>query len=261
VNNTLEAPPAVKRVEGRLVAFRVLAAIVGLLFVVANVPVAISPWGPVTFAGGTEGIPDLDLVRWSAALAGGPDLGGGLLLVALAWLPMLAPVALQWLALAVVVFLATQIPFYGPVVGLLMVPFAVVLAVYPDRDSLLKRPWSEGVHLPILVLGSAVALALAPNATEALVAQISNSDALAERNVWASNAEHLVNLGLAAMLAGMRRPGGLLLTAMVGGSLVYLGAAAMSVPANPGSWGTVGGGIAVATGVALSGLAFYAWRH
>src|SRR5438046_3769075 len=96
----------------RLIAFRVLAALAGLFFLVGTLPQAISPWGPVTLSN-LEGVSDPNLHRWSAALAGGPDVGMGALLLYLAWRPLAAPLALQWLALAVIVFLAANVPFVG----------------------------------------------------------------------------------------------------------------------------------------------------
>jgi len=53
---------------------------------------------------------------------------------------------------------------------------------------------------------------------------------LARNYDWAANSEHLVNVGLAALLAGMRRPGSRVLTVMVAAVLAFMGAAAISVP-------------------------------
>jgi hypothetical protein len=135
------------------------------------------------------------------------------LLFYVAWRPQEAQLILQWLALAVIVFLATQIPFIGPVVILLMIPFLLVLAAYPERRSLLQAPWRDGVDRPLLALGLLVTIVLLPGAVAALLAQVRAEDDLAVHYNWASNAEHLVNLGLAALLASMRktrsRPAGL----------------------------------------------------
>jgi len=239
----------------RLTIFRVLAVLAGLLFLAANIPVAISPWGALTLPGGTEGIDDPNLHRWSAALAGGPDIGLAILLFYVAWRPQESQLSLQWLALAVIVFLATQIPFIGPVVILLMIPFLLVLAAYPERDSLLQAPWRDGVDRPLLALGLLVTIAILPGAVAALLAQVRAEDDLAVHYNWASNAEHLINLSLAALLASMRRPGAVALALMVGGVLVYLGAAAIAVPASSGSWGAIGGVAAIAVGVGFAVLA------
>jgi hypothetical protein len=245
----------------RLTIFRVLAVLAGLLFLVANIPVAISPWGPLILPGGTERISDPDLHRWSAALAGGPDIAGAVLLFYVAWRPLMSHLIIQWLALAVIVFLATQIPFIGPVVVLLMIPFLLVLAAYPKRRSLLEAAWSDGVNPPLLALGVVVAVFLLPDAVAALLAQVRAADDLAVHYNWASNAEHLINLSLAALLASMRKPGALPLAMMVGAVLVFLGAAAITLPATPGSWGTTGGVAAIAVGIGFALLAVVEWRR
>jgi hypothetical protein len=241
--------------QHRLTIFRVLAVLAGFLFLIANIPVTISPWGPLTLPGGTEGIDDPNLHRWSAALAGGPDIGGAILLFCAAWRPLESQLILKWLALAVIVFLATQIPFIGPVVILLMIPFLLVLAAFPERRSLLQAPWRDGVDPPLLALGLLVTIVLLPGAATALLAQVRAEDDLAVHYNWASNAEHLINLSLAALLASMRKPGAAPLGLMVGAVLVYLGAAAIAVSASPGSWGTIGGVAAIAFGIGFVVLA------
>jgi hypothetical protein len=46
---------------------------------------------------------------------------------------------------------------------------------------------------------------------------------------------------------------------MVAAVLAFLGAAAVSVPDNPGSWGTMGGATAIAGGLAFVAAAAYDW--
>ena len=67
----------------------------------------------------------------------------------------------------------------------------------------------------------------------------------------ASNAGHLINIGLAAIVAGMRRTGSQALTLKVAGVLAFMGAAAIAVLTNPGIWGTIGGVAAVVGGLSL----------
>ena len=49
-------------------------------------------------------------------------------------------VALQWLALIVVVFLAANVPFVGPAVALIAVPIVLVLLLYPRPGDLWTSP-------------------------------------------------------------------------------------------------------------------------
>ena len=246
------APPA-----WRVTTFRVLAALSGCVFLVP-LQQAISPWGAVTLSN-TDGVTDVNLHRWSAALAGGPDAGLAALFFYLAWRPMRAPLVLQWAALAAIVFLVANVPFAGPAVAVYAIPVVLVLAFYPEPRELLKAPWADGVRFPVLVSGILIAVLLLVDASRAMVLQIGGTGELARNYDAASNAEHMITVGLAALLAGMRRPESQALTLMAAAVLVFLGAAAITVPNNPGSWGFLGGVGAVAAGAVLAAAATYEW--
>ena len=246
----LTAPPA-----WRVTTFRVLAALAGCVFLVP-LQQAISPWGAVTLSN-TDGVTDVNLHRWSAALAGGPDAGLAALLFYLAWRPMGGQLVLQWAALAAIVFLAANVPFAGPAVAVYAIPVVLVVAAYPAPRALLKAPWVDGVRLLLLGPGMLIAVFLLVDASRAMVLQIGGTGELARNYDAASNAEHMVNVGLAALLAGMRRPGSQPLALMAAAVLVFLGAAAITVPSNPGSWGILGGAATVAAGAVLAAAATY----
>ena len=246
------APPA-----WRLTTFRVLAVLSGLVFLVP-LQQAISPWGPVTLSN-PDGVTDVNLHRWSAALAGWPDAAFGVLLLYLAWRPLRAPLALQWAALAAIVFLVLNVPFAGPVVAVYAIPVVLVLAFYPEPRALLQAPWVDGVRLQVLIPGIVIAGLLLLDAFQAMALQIGGTGELARNYDAASNAEHMTTVGLAALMAGTRRPGSKALALMAAAALVFLGAAAITVPANPGSWGVLGGAAAIAAGAALAGASSYEW--
>jgi len=231
----------------------------GLFFVVGTLPQAISPWGAVTLSN-TSGVSDPNLHRWSAALAGGPDCGMAAILFYLAWRPLRAPAVVQWIALAVIVFLTANVPFVGPAVALVAVPVVLVLVAYPAPRDLLTPPWFDGFSPPRLAVGTLVAVVLVADAALALASQLRGTEELARNYDSAANAEHLINVALAALLGGMRRLGSRPLAAMAGAVVAFLGAAAITVPSNPGSWGTVGGAVGVAAGLALVALVAYEWR-
>ena len=207
----------------------------------------------------TDGVTDVNLHRWSAALAGGPDAAFAVLLFYLVWRPMLAPLVLQWAAAAAVVFLVANVPFAGPVVAVYAIPVVLVLAAYPEPRAFLKAPWADGVRLLILAPGIVIAVLLLVDASRAMALQIGGTGELARNYDAASNAEHMMTVGFAALLAGMRRPGSEALALMAAAVLAFLGAAAITVPTNPGSWGVVGGLGAVAAGVVLAGASTYEW--
>lgn len=92
-------------------------------------------------------------------------------------------------------------------------------------------------------------------AGQALISQLNGSDEVARNYDSASNLEHLLNLAAGALLATTGRPGSVLLSAVIGGVLIYLGIAAISVLGNPQSWGIVGGVLAMQAGAAFIALA------
>lgn len=241
----------------RVTTFRVLAALGGCVFLVP-LQQAISPWGAVTLSN-TDGVTDVNLHRWSAALAGGPDVGLAALFFYLAWRPLRAPLALQWTALAAIVFLVANVPFVGPAVAVYAVPVVLVLAFYPEPRALLKAPWADGVRFPVLVPGILIAVLLMVDASRAMALQIGGTGELARNYDAASNGEHMITVGLAVLLAGMRRPGSHELALMAAAVLAFLGAAAITVPNNPGSWGVLGGAAAIAAGAGLAGASTYEW--
>ena len=244
----------------RLTIARVLAALAGLFFVVATLPQAISPWGAVTLSN-MQGVHDPNLHRWSAALAGGPDLGGAAVLFYIAWRPQNVVLLLQWLALAVIIFLVANVPFVGVAVAVIAIPIVLVLAIHPETRRLLTAPWSEGVSPLPLALGALIAIALFFEGALAFSAQIRGADEVAANYDWASDGEHLVNIGVAALLSAVRKPGSMVLRLMVAAVLAFMGAAAITVPDNPGSWGTLGGVIAIVAALAFALTAVYEWRQ
>src|SRR5438445_10984037 len=142
----------------RIWVFRVVAGLAGCVFLI-TLPQALSPWRAVTVSN-TIGVHDLNLHRWSAALAGGPDLGMAAVLLYLAWRPMKSPLVLQWLALAVLIFLAANVPFVGLYVVVIAIPVVLVLSAYSDPRALLRSTVNDGVRLPVLARGELMSLLL-----------------------------------------------------------------------------------------------------
>jgi hypothetical protein len=239
----------------RLTLMRVFAALYGTFFLAA-IPNSISPWGALSFGTGVRALP---LHRWSSALAGGPDLGLAALLFYLVWRPLRAPIALQALALELLVFLGANGPFVPRFAtwAWIAIPGILVLALYPKPRDVLTAPWSAGVNRPLLGLGILVAIFLLPDAAQTFALQLRNPAA----HDWAANGEHLINLSLTALLAGMNRPGARVVGVAAGAGLAFLGAAAIAVPNDPGSWGTFGGGLAIVVGLAIAATTAYEWRR
>ena len=241
------APPKREPASWRIWLFRILAALWGLYFV-SSVAAAIGPW----FSSAPNGGMDPALGRWETSLTVGLDTVAGLVLLYVAWRPRHAPVFLQWYVLSMVVLIVTSIPNkLGPP------GFAVVLALfflapvfaYPWLRELLVPPWRDGVRWPLLVLALLAAPLLAADAWNALQ-HVQGASKVAAAD-WLSSVEHLVELWIAMLVAASRRPSRNPVAVMVGAELLYLGAAAISLPHALGSWGYLWGSLS-----ALAGLVY-----
>jgi hypothetical protein len=94
----------------------------------------------------------------------------------------------------------------------------------------------------MLAVAAVAAAMLLPIAVQALRTQVTllrrqGSDF----NVLATNAEHLILLALAGLLAATRRPGWKVIAVGVTATYAYLAAASMLLPNQPHSWGVAGG--------------------
>lgn len=239
----------------RLILFRVLAVTAGLFFL-TTVRAALAPWGSVPDLGQTY-FHHPALHRWTDVLAGAPDVMMGLLLLVVAWRPRQAALILQWMLAAVVVFLAVNVPFVGPFLVVIALPILLVAGAYPWPRALLVVPWDTGASWPTLVLTILAALLILPDAWHALAWQVQGTSELARNHDWCSNAEHDINLLLAGAAAALCRPGRRVLGGLVGATFIYLGTAALSIPHNPGSWGTAGGALAIVAGLVYVALAVF----
>jgi hypothetical protein len=169
-------------------------------------------------------------------------------------------VLLQFLALALVVDLGANVPFVpGIIVG--YSPLLLLLVAYPEPRRLLTPFWRQRIDRPVLALAAAVGVFFLPQVWQAFQAQVRGTDELALNYGWASIVEHLCNLWLIALLAAFRQPGSTLLGLLAAACLLYLGAAAISVPGNPGSWELAGGSIAILGGAAYVAIITAAWRR
>jgi len=136
---------------------------------------------------------------------------------------------------------------------------AGLLIAYPEPRRLLTPPWRGPIDWPLLALAAALEAFFLPQVWQAFQAQVQSTDELALNYGWASTVEHLCNLWLIALLAAFRQPGSTLLALLVAACLLYLGAEAISVPGNPGSWGIGGAAIATLGGAAYVAITACAW--
>lgn len=236
--------PASRR---RRLAFTVGGGLVALAMLTAT-PNVLAPWMTVN----VENLTDPAQVRWSLALEGGVDLLGlACLMVALAR-PAGSTLLAQYLLYATLLAATVIIPFspmFIITVGLLLlVPLTFP---YPrELFALRSRSGPSLVMLVVAVVAAAVILPLAAQAlrTQATLPRGSGSDF----NVLATNAEHMLLLALAGLLAATRRPGWKVIALGVTATYAYLGVASILLPDQPNSWGLVGGIAALLSAAAFA---------
>ena len=250
-NAVVNPPSAAHRV--RVIIFRVVAALAGLFFVVAVALMASAPWMLLQ--------PDQDvrteLNRWFLTVAGSVDAITAGVLLALAQQPRRTLLVVELVG-AVIVAGAIILPFqpsFAAILAIVVVP----LIAYPYWRDLRTFPsWWTGVSRPVLILAALAGAALLVTAAIAYPRQISGTDPAARGGWWLDYAEHATVLALAGVLAASRGTGSRILRGLCSAVWLYLGlVAALVLPHHPGSWGRIGGGVAVLVGI---GFGVAAWR-
>jgi FtsH-binding integral membrane protein len=113
-----------------------------------------------------------------------------------------------------------------------------------------------------VVLSLLLAVLLAPSAWHDLTHQISFPAAgYAQSGEWIYSVLLAVLLVFGGLLSATERAGWNVLGILIGVALLYLGVAALVAPSSPGSWGTLGGVLAVLGGVAyISFTCYEMWK-
>jgi hypothetical protein len=232
----------------RLLAFRIIAALLGLLMLAAGLSSARAAWMVVAMSSD----PHPELSRWFATVAGASDVMIAGCLLALAWRPKHS-LLFFFLFISIVVAAAINLPFapgFAFIVAL-MVPALVVYPYWSELRGL--TTWWQRPHISLLaasVLAAGVAFLVAGIA---IGRQIGGTDAASQANWWADYAEHVSLPAIAALVAGSGRPGWRILAGLAAAVWIYLGfVAAFVLTDHTGSWGLAGGVAGMAFGVALA---------
>lgn len=214
----------------------------------------IGPWVH-SWVASEPGIHYPEIHHWHDAQWGA--LGGILFagsLLALIRRPGTKPALMQFLVAGALILALADAPF-SPAAVLLFVPVGLALAAYPNKRALrvlsLRGPWSR----PTLALTLTMVILLAPATVDALRGQITGAQG--DEHVlalhWITAAVLAVTLALGGILTATKRPGAQPIGILIGLALCYLGATALAMPEQPGSWGTLGGALSL-----LGGLGFIA---
>jgi hypothetical protein len=248
----------------KLIAFTLLAGLFGLasLFVMEGLTEGLLPWVTLGCPGCPDGVEwHIEQQRWHGAEHGallGLLFGGSLF--ALLWRARQKPLVLQFyllghvaLVLGYLAFRPVATPVEGIVAFVIMVGVtsALLIVTYPERRHLFELKAGAAVSRRLLGVTAASALVLIPVAFQNLQRQLSGfGGEHASEARWAGALIMIVCLLLAGVLSSTRRPGWQTLGTIVGITYLYLGAAALSVPDQFGSWGVAGGAAAIVAGIA-----------
>ena len=231
----------------RLIVFRVLATLAGLFFLTA---VCLHVPGPWVLLQPDEPHPELD--RWFITVSGAVDVIAAGALLALVQRPRRTLLVVE-MSLAVIIAGVIIIPFQPSFAAILAVAI-LPLVCYPYwRDVRAFPSWWDGTRRDMLVLAAVAGAALLVTAALALPRQISGTGAAAQAGWWSDYAEHVAVLAMAGVLAASRGPGWRILATLCSAIWLYLGlVAALVLPHHTGSWGRVGGVLAVLVGAAFA---------
>jgi hypothetical protein len=233
----------------RLWTFRILTAITAALIVFA-LPNLLAPWLDVNL---NPAIQHPELERWHDVVEGTGDATALVVLLTLLVRPARNPLLVLSLAVSCLVAAVVVLPFTGPSLMFILLPVALVAASYPYWRLLRGiRPRDLRPPRPLLAVGVLGAAALAAPVATALQHQIAGVGEMAVTNQWATYAEHLTSLALGGLVAGLGLPGWRLLAGTLAARYLYLGIAAIALPAQPDSWGVAGGVAALVAGAVIA---------
>lgn len=253
--------------SGRMVAFGITGRLMVLVLAVAGAgPGLLAPW---TLMAAWPGHQYPELHRWH-------DAQWGALLVILLAGPLMRlllrpaerPLLLQFLLVATGALVLLNAPF-DPLILLgfafgLFGPVALLAYLAPERCELRVFGLQPGERLnwALVALSVLVGGLLARPAWRGYDMQLLGAhDEHSTLQHWLLTAMLTVALVTAGWLAATKRPGAVALGIIAGVALVYLGIAAVAVPDHAGSWGTLGGMLAVLAGIAyITATALPAFR-
>ena len=243
---------ATKRWQWRRIAYSILAGLFALLHLfIGFVILAPTPWQPLN-----TDIPGL--TKWHTA--GGAPLIGiliGVLLLATLWYPekkagLMQMILYEYLVAAPIIALL-RITYLGfdPSSWVYYALAAVLMVIFPGRGQLFSLKGEGLASKPLVILTIAAMLLLLPDFIRNAQWQITGfMEDQALRYNWLEQIFWILNLIGGGWLTAIKRPGWQVLGILLGIVYLYLGIAAISIPEEIESWGTVGGILSILVGVA-----------
>lgn len=240
-----------KRWDWQIVLFLVLCAIGAVLFGTALRFLA-APWSMDALRSAYTSITvqDIETHRWHAALWGAAAgiVEAGVFL-SLLWKPRQKALLVQFMAINAVIALAVTVPLIGPFMFIIGAPVILAVLAYPERRELLRLSVNHPVNRLLVILAALLTLLFLPMVIRDILWQVQGAggDHAAARD-WASDAEHLIVILIAAWFSVAGRPGWKTLSGLTGVALMYLSLAGLLMPGQPGGWGLVGSILALLLG-------------
>jgi hypothetical protein len=240
----------VKRWDWRRIAFTLIGGLVAFFFL-SNLFRLTAPWASMAwYPHDDPRVLNPELHRWHEAMWGAVTgiLEGGVLL-SLLWRPRQNPLLIQFIALAVIFAALSMLPF-EPDLLFVIVMLALVVVAYPNLRALLDLSHGDGISRPLLAFSLLAIVLLVPYIVRLVSWQMRGiGGEQATSNEWISDVEHTIFLLLATILTSTRRPGWRTLGILTGVVYLYLGVAALALPGYAGSWGIMGGILALIGGL------------
>lgn len=187
-------------------------------------------------------VQDIEMHRWHTALFGVATgiMEAGVFL-SLLRKPRQKALLVQFLAIDAVIALAITVPLIGPFMFIIGAPVILAVLVYPERRDLIRLSVNRSVNRWLVILAALLTLLFLPMAIRDILWQVQGmggDHALAQD--WASDADHLFVILIAAWVSVAGRPGWKTLSGLTGVALLYLSLAGLLMPGQPGGWGVAG---------------------
>ncbi|MFB9325656.1 hypothetical protein ACFFSY_06935 [Paenibacillus aurantiacus] len=174
-------------------------------------------------------------------------------LLAMLRAPLNKPLLLQFYFIGHLIFLGTLLvtdPALAKQSFFVFILFAAVLgvlfAVYPKRRDILRPRQPKAMNRPLLVMTGIALLGLLPFMINGVTGQIGDTQMQFR---WGEGTALGLALVYAGYLTATSRTGARTLGIIQSAAYAYMGAASVTLPDHPGSWGIIGGAAAIAYGM------------
>ena len=256
--NTPTYVPSTRKWSWKDILFPLISGAIGLLLVLGAMADIFLPWFPnATIHDPTVAVPVMHL--WHYTQRGMHSLFlFALPLLLLVWRARHQVLLMQFMLVSVGFMVAFLLPVRPMDALTVAIALVVLTALYPNVRSLTNLPALGNISRPLLGLTLLCSPFLLYESVRLVVWQIQGVGGdHATAGHWIASATAPLALITAGLFAATKQPGWHTLGMVPGLSLLYLGAAAIALPNNDGSWGLGGGTVSLIAGSAYVLLTGY----